>query len=155
MKKKAILITLKKNTNVNTCATQVLSNNRIHSYSQTHSFNKCCLFIYYMLGTIPSIGNTATLLELTLWENKESTRSKQTRKITDGCVRVTWVVLYTRGKEGRHFLLSHSRTEMWITRSQSREGEGRVFHAEGTVGAKALFAKSRNVTVARILKGRV
>ena len=44
-----------------------------------------------------------------------------------------------------------------MTRSQSREGEGRVSQAEGAVGAKALCAKSRKVTVASILKvqGRV
>lgn len=45
--------------NVNTCVTQVLRNNRIHSHPQTHSFNKCCLLIYYMPGTVPSVGNTA------------------------------------------------------------------------------------------------
>ena len=34
-------------------------NNKIHSHSQAHSFNKCCLIIYYyMPGTVLTTGNT-------------------------------------------------------------------------------------------------
>lgn len=58
----------------------------------------CYLIIYYKPGTVPSTGNTAVnmtdmvpvLTELIFWWRKtESTRSKQTIKISDGYIIVT------------------------------------------------------------------
>lgn len=59
--------------NVSTCVPS-LSNNKIHSHLQAHSFNKCCLIIYYMPGTVSTTGNTAV-------------------NMTDSCSHVTYILV--------------------------------------------------------------
>lgn len=80
------------------------------------------MIIYYVPGTVPSTVNTAVnmtdmvpiLMELNSGrrKNRESTRSKQTRKISDAYVNSDISqLLYNRGKAGP-FFLSNSRTEI-------------------------------------------
>lgn len=72
--------------NVSTCVPS-LSNNKIHSHSQAHLFNKCCFIMSYKPGTVPTTGNTAVNIRgscshitYILVEEKQRVNKKQTNK---------------------------------------------------------------------------